>query len=284
MAETVGDHLSSYHLVSYLGWQPWPEITEKEIAIITQRVNLDGSVGCVSDGLVWCVPDGLVWWSRWFSLMFSNGSVWCFPDDELWFPDSSVWCVPDAIQDGWHYVKVENWPKLSGVWFWFQVSMLILWVIIAVLLFLVLVEIQDGWHVKVEDWPKFSGVQFWLQVSMLTLSVIIAIFVISGKGWNIKWPTSCYSWKLTQTVGFSFGCKSLCLLCETRKIYLIVFIVVKKHVSFHIFSNSFSLASLGITSSFKPYCLNQYIYSSTSFLYHICYKVSNKHIQAVFFN
>ena len=56
----------------------------------------------------------------------------------------------------------------------------------------------------------------------------------------------------------------------------------KKHVSLHIFSNFFSLALLGITSSFKAYCFYQYIYSPTFFLYYICYKVSNKHIQAVF--
>ena len=49
-----------------------------------------------------------------------------------------------AIQDGKHYVEVEYWPKLSGVQFLLQVSMLTLWVVIAVLWFLVMASIQDG--------------------------------------------------------------------------------------------------------------------------------------------
>ena len=68
--------------------------------------------------------------------------------------------------------------------------MLILWVIIAVLWFLVVAEIQDGQHnTKVEDWPKLSGIQFGLQVSMLTLRVIIAKFVMSVNDWNPRWLT-----------------------------------------------------------------------------------------------
>ena len=36
------------------------------------------------------------------------------------------------IQNGQHDVKVEDWPKLSGVQFWLQVSMLTSQVIIAI--------------------------------------------------------------------------------------------------------------------------------------------------------
>ena len=48
----------------------------------------------------------------WFSLMCSR-----------WFSiaDGSAGCISEAIQDRWHYVKVEDWPKLSRVQFWLQV-------------------------------------------------------------------------------------------------------------------------------------------------------------------
>ena len=116
---------------------------------------------------------------------------------ELWLP--FLWFLIMAkIQDGWYDVKVEDWPKLSGVQFWLQVSMLPLWVIIATFVILVIAKIQDGWHdVKVEDWPKLSGVWIWLQVSMLPLWVIIATlwFLVMAEiqdGWHdVKvedWP------------------------------------------------------------------------------------------------
>ena len=109
--------ITSYHLVSHLGWQSLPEIIKT--AIITYRVNRrfsfhmvqlvfqmvqfgvfqmvqfpDGSAGCVSDGSVGCVPDGLVWCvpdcsvSKWLRLMCSHSSVWCVPDSLVccwWF-------------------------------------------------------------------------------------------------------------------------------------------------------------------------------------------------------
>ena len=37
-----------------------------------------------------------------------------------------------AIQDGQQYVKVEDWPTLSGVWFWLQVFMLTQCFVIAI--------------------------------------------------------------------------------------------------------------------------------------------------------
>ena len=67
-----------------------------------------------------------------------------------------------AIQDGLHDIKVEDWPKLCGVWFLLQVSMLILWVIIAVF-----VISGNGCHPR---WPtrkwKWKSpppkMQFWV--------------------------------------------------------------------------------------------------------------------------
>ena len=46
-----------------------------------------------------------------------------------------------AIQDGQHYVNIEDWPKLGGVQFLLQVSMLTLWVIIAIF-----VIYTNGWQ------------------------------------------------------------------------------------------------------------------------------------------
>ena len=83
---------------------------------------------------------------------------------EIWNPAGGASALDFwlTFQDGRYYVKVEDWPKLSGIQYLLLVSMLTLWVIIAILWFLVMAEIQDGrHHIKIEDWPKFSEVQFF---------------------------------------------------------------------------------------------------------------------------
>ena len=81
----------------------------------------------------------------------------------LWF------LVMAAIQDGWQHVQVEDWPKLSIVWFSLQLSMISSRVMVAFLWFLVKAVIQGGMinvlyfknrdkHEKAEGrllWPSF---------------------------------------------------------------------------------------------------------------------------------
>ena len=42
---------------------------------------------------------------------------------ELWQPVLEILVMTD-IEDGWQHVEVEDWFKLSGVWFLLPVSML----------------------------------------------------------------------------------------------------------------------------------------------------------------
>ena len=67
-----------------------------------------------------------------------------------------------AIQDGWQYVKVKDWPKLSSVRFLLQVSKSTLCFIKATFVISGNGHIQDGReYVKVKDWPKLSSVRFY---------------------------------------------------------------------------------------------------------------------------
>ena len=47
-----------------------------------------------------------------------------------------------------------------------------------------------------------------------------AIFVISGNSCHPRWPTTCSNWRLTQTSGVQFCCKSLYWMVELWQSFL----------------------------------------------------------------
>ena len=88
-----------------------------------------------------------------------------------------------TIQDGSQHIQIKDSPKLSGVWFSFQVPVFKA----AILWFLVMADIQDGWYpryVHVEDWHKVNGILFLLKVFILNGRIMVATFVIFNNGFH----------------------------------------------------------------------------------------------------
>ena len=133
-------------------------------------------------------------------VMFDFGCKFVFWTMESWQP--TLWfLVMDAIQDSWQHVQVQDWPKLNGVWFWMNFSVLHREVLIAIF-----VIFDNGFHPR---WVTKDSIwrltQFLFQVSVgqetfyYFFSKIIFLLkfpniLVQKPFVNCEWPKSFVDW------------------------------------------------------------------------------------------